>query len=600
MKRTMLASILVFLMSGAVSANDLSEALDTTLSFTTGGSADWFSQTTSSYWEWFYPISTSYYGGDNAQSGSISDGQESWMQTTVSGAGTVSFYWKVSSESHFDFLEFYIDGSLQDRISGSVGWHRMIYAITALGSHTLEWRYMKDNSTSEGDDCGRVDKVEWTTGPPSDSLLSKAMDTTLSFTTGGSADWLSQTKTFYYDGDAAKSGDISDGQESWMQTTVSGAGTVSFYWKVSSEGGYDYLEFYIDGVLQDRISGSADWHQMTYTITASGLHTLEWRYVKDYSISEKDDCGWVDWLEWDGGSPPPPPPGSLSGALDTSLSLTTGGSADWLYQTSTIYYGGDAARSGGISDDQESWMQTTVSGAGIVRFYWKVSSESGYDHLEFYIDGVLQDRISGSADWHQMKYTITASGLHTLEWRYVKDDSVSEGNDCGWVDKLEWDEGAQPPPDSLSGALDTSLSFTTGGSADWFYQTSTSTYDGDAAQSGGISDDQESWMRTRVSGAGTVSFYWKVSSEEGYDYLEFYADGVLQDRISGSTGWRQIRCYTNTASGSHTLEWRYVKDGSVSEGNDCGWIDHVEWLWGDWGDWEDWWWQWGDWWIEIE
>jgi len=47
---------------------------------------------------------------------------------------------------------------------------------------------------------------------------------------------------------------------------VSGTGTVSFYWMASSEGDCDYLEFYIDGVLHDRISGSADWHQMTYTI----------------------------------------------------------------------------------------------------------------------------------------------------------------------------------------------------------------------------------------------------------------------------------------------------------------------------------------------
>ena len=437
----MLASILVFLLSGAVSADDFSEALDTTLSFTTGGSANWFPQTTSSPWEWFYPISTSYYGGDDAQSGSISDDQESWMQTTVSGAGMVSFYWKVSSESGYDYLEFYIDGMLQGRISGSADWHQMKYAIPASGLHTLEWRYVKDHSTSEGDDCGRVDKVEWTTGPPYNSLLSKAMDTTLSFTAGGSADWLSQTTTFYYDEDAAQSGDISDGQESWMQTMVSGTGTVSFYWKVSSESHFDYLEFYIDGVLQDRISGSADWHQMTYTITDSGLHTLEWRYVKDYSISEKDDCGWVDKLEWDGGFPPPLPPDSLSGALDTSLSFNTGGSADWFYQTAMSYYDGDAAQSGDISDYQESWMETMVSGTGAVTFYWKVSSEEGYDYLEFYIDSVLQSRISGSTDWNQIDCTIPALGLHTLEWRYVKDDSISEGNDCGWVDQVEvWGE----------------------------------------------------------------------------------------------------------------------------------------------------------------
>ena len=131
--------------------------------------------------------------------------------------------------------------------------------------------------------------------------LAKTLDTRLRFTTGGSADWFSQTTTFYNDGDAAQSGDISGGQESWMQTTVSGAGTVKFYWKVSSEEDFDFLKFYIDGSSQDRISGSVDWHQMTYTISTSGSHVLEWRYVKDRSRgrgSDCSDCGWVDKVEW--------------------------------------------------------------------------------------------------------------------------------------------------------------------------------------------------------------------------------------------------------------------------------------------------------------
>ncbi len=275
----------------------------------------------------------------------------------------------------------------------------------------------------------------------------------------------------------------------------------------------------------------------------------------------------------------------LSEALDTTVGFTTDGSADWFYQTSISFYDEDAAQSGDISDNQESWMQTTVSGAGVVSFYWKVSSETHFDYLEFYIDGELQDLISGTVDWQQMTYTITASGSHTLEWRYTKDGSYSSGNDCGWADKVEWDDGTQPPPGPLSEALDTTLGFTTDGSAAWFYQTSLSFYDGDAAQSGGISDNQESWMQTTVSGAGTASFYWKVSSEGGYDYLEFYIDGELQNRISGTEDWQQMT-YTITASGSHTLEWRYVKDYSVSEGDDCGWADKLEWLW--------------DWWIEIK
>ena len=101
-------------------------------------------------------------------------------------------------------------------------------------------------------------------------------------------------------------------------------------------------------------------------------------------------------------------------------------------------------------------------------------------------------------------------------------------------------------------------------------------------------------IHTTIIGEGTLSFYWKVSSEAGYDFLEFYIDGVLQDRISGMENWHQM-IYTITEPGSHTLEWRYVKDWSESVGADSGWVDQVEWQWGDSGGF----WQWGDWWIEI-
>ncbi|MCP4607954.1 MAG: hypothetical protein GY845_04490 [Planctomycetes bacterium] len=128
--------------------------------------------------------------------------------------------------------------------------------------------------------------------------LSEATDTNLIFDTGGDAVWFSQTETYYHNDNSAQSGDIADGEESWLQTTVSGAGMISFYWKVSSESSCDYLAFYIDGSRQDRISGSESWRTMTYEITGSGLHTLEWRYYKDGSVSERDDCGWVDKVEW--------------------------------------------------------------------------------------------------------------------------------------------------------------------------------------------------------------------------------------------------------------------------------------------------------------
>ncbi|HUV62760.1 MAG TPA: hypothetical protein VMW24_02625, partial [Sedimentisphaerales bacterium] len=36
--------------------------------------------------------------------------------------------------------------------------------------------------------------------------------------------------------------------------------------------------------------------------------------------------------------------------------------------------------------------------------------------------------------------------------------------------------------------------------------------------------------------AETVKFYWKVSSQSGGDYLQFYIDSTLKDQISGESG----------------------------------------------------------------
>jgi len=79
--------------------------------------------------------------------------------------------------------------------------------------------------------------------------------------------------------------------------------TLTFYWKVSSEENSDYLEFYIDDVRQDRISGELGWEKKTYDVNGTGTYTLKWRYVKDGSGDDGDDCGWLDFVQWTGPSP---------------------------------------------------------------------------------------------------------------------------------------------------------------------------------------------------------------------------------------------------------------------------------------------------------
>jgi hypothetical protein len=127
----------------------------------------------------------------------------------------------------------------------------------------------------------------------------------------------------------------------------------------------------------------------------------------------------------------------LSEALDaTDLTWTTAGHASWIGQGVVTHDGVDAAQNGALMDNQESRLETTVTGPGTLQFWWKVSSEAAFDFLEFYIDGVLQSgRISGEVNWQQRTFTLPA-GTHTLRWRYFKDESASAGQDSGWVDEV--------------------------------------------------------------------------------------------------------------------------------------------------------------------
>jgi YD repeat-containing protein len=285
------------------------------------------------------------------------------------------------------------------------------------------------------------------TGP-----LSAALDTDLSFTTGGDANWAPTTSEYYYGGDSAQSAE--DGS-SWLETTVIGEGTIKFWRKISGEG---ILYFTIDGYVKESPSGPFGWQGRTIPVEGLGTHTLKWSYTGD-------DSAFVDYVQWtstDENSP------SLQEALDVGWPIATiGGYYGWSKVSYPAYNDGDSAKSGDIDHEGVSQMQATVEGEGEVSFWWKVSSEEGCDYLEFYIDGVFKNKISGEVGWQEKEYTLTGSGSHSLLWQYEKDGSIDEGDDCGWVDWLQGPGTAPPIPDPFAEALDCDLSFTTGGDSDW-------------------------------------------------------------------------------------------------------------------------------------
>ncbi|MDD5706979.1 MAG: C25 family cysteine peptidase [Kiritimatiellae bacterium] len=129
---------------------------------------------------------------------------------------------------------------------------------------------------------------------------------------------------------------------------------------------------------------------------------------------------------------------TLPEAIDQpGWSVTSGGGSEWFGQADVTHDASDAARSGAIGNSQTSWFETTVAGPGELSFWWKVSSESGWDFLEFYVNGTSMDEITGEIDWQQRSYSLT-EGANTLRWRYTKDSMMKGGSDCGWVDQVVW------------------------------------------------------------------------------------------------------------------------------------------------------------------
>jgi uncharacterized repeat protein (TIGR01451 family) len=96
---------------------------------------------------------------------------------------------------------------------------------------------------------------------------------------------------------SAQSGIITDSQTSTLQISldVAAADTISFWYKVSSESGYDFLRFYILTLKKGEWSGEVSWTRASYPITA-GTKTLKWTYSKDVMESAGSDCAWIDFI----------------------------------------------------------------------------------------------------------------------------------------------------------------------------------------------------------------------------------------------------------------------------------------------------------------
>tara|TARA_B100001094_G_C18146223_1_gene780866 strand:+ start:1 stop:1284 length:1284 start_codon:yes stop_codon:yes gene_type:complete len=102
-------------------------------------------------------------------------------------------------------------------------------------------------------------------------------------------------------------------------------------------------------------------------------------------------------------------------------------------------------------------------------------------------------------------------------------------------------------------------------------------YEGNnSTRSGSVPDSEVSHLNITVdvTAPGDISFFKFVSSEQNYDFLQFYIDGNKQGEWSGIDNAWSFVSFPVTV-GNHDFEWEYDKDGAISDGQDCAWLDYI-------------------------
>ena len=310
---------------------------------------------------------------------------EAALRTTVTGAGTLAFWWKVSCEENdeqyddwFDYATFAIDGAEVSRIAGDSGWVRVESAVTGAGEHGLVWTFTRDDYDEDGADWENalwVDGIEWTPAP-----------VTLTFAGGGAAEGSPPAAVVKYEGYAL---------------ALPGPGTLADPPRVFA-GWTDGESVYAAGATY--VFGSAD-----------AVLTAVWT-LQTWTLAEAVDA--------------------------PALVFATGGDADWAVDATAGWTNGVSAKSGSVTNSQASWIETTVSGAGTLAFRWKVLGgiyrNNPFAYAKVETNGAVAAQTHLTDGWEEQTVEVSGAGTHTIRWTYLRTSARTADGDCAWLDGVAW------------------------------------------------------------------------------------------------------------------------------------------------------------------
>ena len=260
------------------------------------------------------PIATE--GGTALRSGDIDDGETSCLvlKITLPEAREARFSLRIDSEAVNDFLYFEAAGTrLIDSFSAPQGatlrdWEQQLDVVISDSISSLKWCYIKNSSTSSGEDAVWVDALSFA-DPGSEQILPlcAALDfppaqcATIRSVTyePPQSPWLTTTTESARGGSALVSPLLTgSGQSSCLtvefDSPLPADSYAVFAWRTTSQSEQDILQFQAGG-QQRQISNVPEWQ--TEVVDFNGTETtLRWCCSKNSSADSQTNRAWLDNL----------------------------------------------------------------------------------------------------------------------------------------------------------------------------------------------------------------------------------------------------------------------------------------------------------------
>jgi formylglycine-generating enzyme required for sulfatase activity len=429
----------------------------------------------------------------------------------------VDFWWKVSSEKNYDKFSYSLNGVNQETISGEVDWTHRTLTLPA-GDHTIRWTYSKDESGAVGQDAGWLD--DFVVYPATPTLQVRDGSTVLSGTTTvdfGSA----ETESMGFS----------------KSLTFVNEGYVPLEVQLSLPEGSPFT-FEDGSAVYELLLGRDESLDVPIVLSTQGAGTRS----AQLTVLAPD-------------STTAPPVITLTGYVrGPDIGVAQGGSSLTSGQTFDM---------GLTPRTVEFTIRNNGNTADLV-----ISAVSATGNFQITQQPATTIPPQGSTTFKVLAQNV-ASGLQS--------GSVSIASNAGNLATFSLTLTSKSLTSVTEGIADGSMATSgTGGATAWDFAATTlpSGQNGQALKTGTTPNDSESVLEFTTQAAGVVSWSWKVSTQEDFDWLLCEVDGQEVAGISTKNGVWQTQV-VNVPAGAN-VRWVYRKDTSGSIGQDAGYLADVE------------------------